>query len=77
MGNMQKLRDELAEKFASDPQKVYLAKAALDSVEAGLKHLGGMGLRFDLVEYDPATAPAPQEFPKMFYRDGSPPLVVH
>ena len=60
------LREELAAKYADNPQKAMKADLALLAAEAAIDLLASMGHRFDLVPAVPASL---EEWPKMIYHD--------
>lgn len=63
--NWSSIKEYLALHHAADPQKAYMAQAALAAVKAGLAELAKLGHNFDMIEADAKAGFV--EWPKMFY----------
>lgn len=67
---LKELNETLQDHFLAEPQKAYLAKGAVASIQAGLETLASLGFRYDLAPVDHQSGV--EEFPKMLYHDGAP-----
>ena len=73
MATLDKLREVIDQVHGGNPQRHWHAMEAVNQLEAALKTLASHGHLFDLVE---GEAPAPLEWPKMFYHESHGNLTV-
>lgn len=71
------LKAQFDTQFADQPQKAYMAKAAVDSLFTGLNQLTSMGIPFQLVPVDAVVGQQPvQRFPQMLHNPTGQHLIV-